>query len=142
ASFVTGLNDVVRKQALTLLNQPLFGTTLAYLATLSLYTMAFSLNGKLFWLLLNDSREDSLKGTVGVGISSQYKVSKDIDLSLEYFRAYQKAILSSIRLELSMKLNSSSRFTIGYDIRESIYQDNLLDNSYGKGVYLRIDRKF
>ncbi|MGB9727466.1 MAG: EamA family transporter [Nitrososphaeria archaeon] len=51
ASFVTGLNDVVRKQALTLLNQPLFGTTLAYLATLSLYTMAFSLNGKLFSLI-------------------------------------------------------------------------------------------
>lgn len=51
ASFATGLNDVVRKQALTLLGQPLFGTTLAYVATLSLYTTTFSLNGKLTSLI-------------------------------------------------------------------------------------------
>ncbi|MEM1986243.1 MAG: DMT family transporter [Nitrososphaeria archaeon] len=51
ASLATGLNDVVRKQALTFLSQPLFGTTLAYVATLSLYTAAFSFNGKLLSLL-------------------------------------------------------------------------------------------
>lgn len=47
ASLVTGLNDVVRKQALIMLSQPLLGTTLAYVATLSLYTIVFSLEGKL-----------------------------------------------------------------------------------------------
>jgi len=51
ASFVTGLNDVVRKQALMTLSQPLLGTTLAYVATLSLYTIAFSLKGKLTELI-------------------------------------------------------------------------------------------
>ncbi|MCX8188758.1 MAG: DMT family transporter [Nitrososphaeria archaeon] len=51
ASLATGLNDVVRKQALTLLSQPLFGTTLAYVATLSLYMTAFSLTGKISSLI-------------------------------------------------------------------------------------------
>mgnify|MGYP000275663050 CR=1 FL=1 len=47
ASLVTGLNDVVRKQALIMLSQPLLGTTVAYVATLSLYAIAFSLEGKI-----------------------------------------------------------------------------------------------
>lgn len=51
ASFTTGLNDVVRKQALTLLSQPLFGTALAYIATLLLYMITFLFNGKLLPLI-------------------------------------------------------------------------------------------
>ena len=101
-----------------------------------------SLNGKLFGILLKDNREDSVKGTVGLSLSSQYKVSEDVDLNLEYFRTYQKDILSSLRLELGMKLKSLPKIIIGYDLRGSIYQDNLLDDSYGRGVYLRIDWKF
>ncbi len=55
ASFATGLNDVVRKQALTLLSQPLFGTALAYISTLSLYITTFFFNGKLLSLINKNS---------------------------------------------------------------------------------------
>jgi len=97
------------------------------------------LNGKLFGLLFKDNTENNVKGTFGISLSSEYKVSKDISLNLEYFRTYEKDILSSIRLELNLKFKSFPQIILGYDVRESTYQDNLLDNSYGRGVYLKVN---
>lgn len=98
-----------------------------------------TLGGKLFGALIKDNIENSYKGTVGINLSSNYKISKDISLNLEYFRTYEKDILSSVRLELDFKLKSFPHIILGYDVRESNYQDNLLDNSYGRGVYVKIN---
>jgi uncharacterized membrane protein len=46
-AFTAGFNDVLRKQALLVLNQPLFGTTIAYTSTLLLYTILILLTNNM-----------------------------------------------------------------------------------------------
>jgi type IV pilus assembly protein PilQ len=98
-----------------------------------------SVKGKVFGVLVNDGIDNRTYSDIGLNLSAGYKISDYATLRLEYFRTLNPALLSSARVELEFRLNSSLFFTVGYDYRESGYPDNIVEPSYGKNLYLRFD---
>jgi len=98
-----------------------------------------SIKGKVFGLLVNDGIDNRTHSDMGINLSAGYKISDYATLRLEYFRTLDPILLSSARVELEFRLNSSLFFTVGYEYRESGYPDNIIEPSYGKNLYLRFD---
>lgn len=103
---------------------------------------SLTLNGKMFFLIMKDNMDGKTNADIGINLSANYKISSINSLKLEYFRTLDPSILSSLKVELETKLSKSLSFILGYDIRESLYQDNIISDSYGRGVYIKLDYNF
>lgn len=101
-----------------------------------------TLKGKIFTFIMKDNITDKVTSDIGVNISASYRISESNMLKLEYLRSMDVNTLSSLRLELETKISKSLSLTLGYDTRESMYQDNIISNSYGGGVYIRLNYNF
>jgi len=102
-------------------------------------SLTLALKGKVFFLIMKDNMIDKTLSDIGVNLSASYRISDNNTLRLEYFRTLDASTLSSIEIELETRLSRSLSFTLGYDMRESMYQDNIISNSYGRGLYIRLD---
>lgn len=103
---------------------------------------SLNLKGKIFIFMMKDNTTDKTTSDIGIGVSGNYRISKSDNLKLEYLRSMDFNTLSSLRLELETKLSRSLFMTIGYDTRESLYHDNIISNSYGRGVYIKLNYIF
>ena len=102
-------------------------------------SLTLALKGKVFFLIMKDNMIDKTLSDIGVNLSASYRISDNNTLRLEYFRTLDASTLSSIEIELETRLSRSLSFTLGYDMRESMYQDNIISNSYGRELYIRLD---
>lgn len=100
-----------------------------------------SFKGKVFGLFMNDNIQGKSYSDIGIDLSASYKISDYTTLKLEYFRASDITLLSSVSIELEFKPSKSWSFAIGYDYRDSKYLDNIIAPSYGRGVYFRVEYK-
>lgn len=103
---------------------------------------SLTLNGRLLAFIMKDNITNKVVSDIGIDVSANYRISESGTLKLEYLRSVNPNILSSLRLELETKISKSLSIALGYDTRESLYKDNIISNSYGRGIYIKLNYNF